>query len=72
MKELREGYSELLVLMRSRGITQKEFAEKLGISTVSLYHRLQGRYPFTQDEISVAKEMLGLSPKQLSDIFFAR
>ena len=71
MKELREGYSELLVLMRSRGITQKEFAEKLGISTVSLYHRLHGIDPFTLDEISAAKEMLELSPKLLTDIFFA-
>ena len=64
-------YNELLLALKSADITQRAYAEKLGISVVSLYHRLCGKYPFTQYEIATTKELLGLSPEQVDKIFFA-
>lgn len=71
MKKKIVGYDKLMGILRANNMTQKEYASIIGISDVSLYNRLCGKYPFTQSEIAATKEHFNLSPVDVDDIFFA-
>lgn len=58
-------------MLKKRGITQAEFAERLGVTTMSLQNRLNGKVDWGLKEIKVAESVLKLSEKEVRDIFFA-
>lgn len=66
-----QPYPELRKLIDEKyNGTSKDFADALGISTVTLNERLQGRVQFKQDEIKKIKLIFNLSPDMLDRIFF--
>lgn len=50
------------------GYTQKQVAEKLGISGTALNNKITNRSPFLAAEIFVLEELLNI--KNLSEMFF--
>jgi len=50
--------------------TQQEFAKVLGISTVSLNHKLSSKVEFTQKEICKSVEILELKETEIPLYFF--
>lgn len=69
MKDIKERYYPLIGLMAKNNISKKEFADALGITNVTLYHRLRGTRQFTQEEISKTKELFNMSPEEVDKIF---
>lgn len=56
--------------MVEKGITQQDFADKLGMSYSKLYRILQeGGHDFTVADIKVSKEVLDLTDSDLMEIF---
>lgn len=54
------NYSKLEGKIKEVCDTQDVFAKKLGISRASLSKKLNGKVPFTQDEMLKSKEILNL------------
>lgn len=71
---LRGGDTVKLVELKKeileKGYTQKEMAEKLGISVYSWQKKLSGKVDFWRDEIERTSSVLHLSAKRRDDIFF--
>lgn len=56
-------------LRKERGLTQKELAQKMGISEVSYRNKELGKSEFTQDEMFFLSRFLN---KQIDKIFLPR
>ena len=55
------------------GLTQGEFAQKIGISHNTLTSRLSGTVPFTVDEVDKACEVLNLNDyEEICNIFLSK
>lgn len=54
-----------------RGLTLKDFADKLNINPSTLTRKLNGEVEFKRDEIMSTIEILGLTPEEVIAIFFA-
>lgn len=52
--------------------TQEKFADALGISTVSLYKKLNNMSPWKQDEILNACKILQIDPRNIYVYFFTQ
>lgn len=70
MSEIKECYYPLLGKIAQNGMTQEDYANKLGISRTSLYHRLRGKRTFTVDNIKKTVNIFDLSPDEMMSIFF--
>jgi len=64
------NYQRLRGLIREHCGTQQKFADKIGISTVSLSQRLNGKLQFTQKEMEYAMPIFGLNNDSIPSIFF--
>lgn len=64
------NYSKLLGRIAEKGETRESLCEKIGLSTVALRNKLQGKTQFKQDEIQKIAEVLGIEPEDLSAYFF--
>ena len=53
-------------------MTRKALAQYLGIAVQSLYNKMYGFQPFTQEEIQKIKILFNLSPEKLDRIFFTQ
>ena len=53
------------------GLTQKQIAEKLGLSETSYTKRENGLIDFSVEEVKKMKEVFGLSDAEIVEIFFA-
>ena len=53
------------------GMKKTVLAEKMGFKSGKLYQKLYGKSPWRVDEAKKIGEVLGLSPKQLKDIFLS-
>lgn len=53
-----------------RGLTLKDFADKLNINPATLTRKLNGGVEFKRDEIMSTIEILGLTPEEVIAIFF--
>ena len=51
------------------GDTYESVAEALNISPASVGNKVNGRFPFTQDEITILKERWNLTPQEVDEIF---
>lgn len=56
--------------MKQKGITNSELADKLKLSSVTLYRKKIGVSDFDRREILVIKDVLELSQDELDSIFF--
>ncbi len=64
------NYNKLKGLIKEKLGTQSKFADELGISRTSLYERLKGNVPFSQNEIHRAKKILNINNQELTAVFF--
>lgn len=56
--------------LRSRGSTQNEAAEILGISKTSLSGKAKGHVPFKQGEMKTLAEHYKMTDDELREVFF--
>jgi transcriptional regulator with XRE-family HTH domain len=63
-------YSKLRGKIREMCQTQENFAEKIGLSKVSLSVKLNNKVPFTQGEIHAACDVLGIDRSDIAEYFF--
>ena len=61
---------KLIELIEERGVKKTRIAEKLGISTMALYNKLDGKSEFKPSEIKLMQELMRLSDEEVRDIFF--
>lgn len=60
---------ELKVAMMRRGLTQKKAAEDLGICQGTLSGKINNKHQFKVSELTKLRNLLGLSPEQMNEIF---
>lgn len=60
---------ELKAAMLRRGLTQEKAAEALGICQGTLSGKINNKHEFKVSEIEKLRDLLGLSPEQMNDIF---
>lgn len=70
--DIKYDYSTLRGLIRKNFKTQGDYADYIGISTVSLNQRLTNKLPFKQDEIAKSIEGFNLDASMIDEIFFCR
>lgn len=58
-------------ILKRKGITQEEFAKKLGISRMSLSNRLNGKVQWNLDEMKIAEKVLKLTGDEMRAVFFS-
>lgn len=58
--------------MFAKGFNGETLAEKLGLSRQSFSYKLNGKRPFTTEEIGVICDLLELTPEQVMMIFFGK
>lgn len=63
-------YTMLRGRIRDCGMTQKELAEKIGISEGQFCQKLAGNFAFRQDEIDRICALLSISPADIGSYFF--
>lgn len=63
-------YNPLRNRIRDLGLTQKECAEKIGISEGQLCQKMAGNYEFRQSEISKLCDLLGIEGSDIKVFFF--
>ena len=64
-------YTLLRGRIRDRGLTQKEGAEKVGISEGQFCQKLSGNFVFRQDEIDRISDLLGITANEIGPFFFS-
>ena len=64
------NYQRLRGLIREHCGTQQKFANKIGISTMTLSQRLNGKLQFTQKEMEDTMAIFELSNENIPLIFF--
>lgn len=57
-------------MIKDSGYRMQFVAAKLNVSRATLINRLEGRQPFTIDEVNTLIWLLRLTPEQVNDIFF--
>ena len=65
-------YSKLLGRIKEKGYTLKTFAKSIKISASTLSVKLSNKAYFTQREMDMACEVLGIERKYIGVYFFAR
>lgn len=63
-------YSKLRGKIREKYKNETIFANAIGLSTVSLSHRLNGKIPFKSDEIYLTCNLLGIDMVDIPQYFF--
>ncbi|MGD8399730.1 MAG: hypothetical protein PVH64_02165 [Bacillota bacterium] len=61
---------ELEIAIKRAGLTKKKIAQKLRISLMGLYKKINNITEFKASEIDTLMILLNLSSKQRDDIFF--
>lgn len=64
------NYNQLRGRIVECGLTQKECAEKIGVSEGHLSRKLAGEFAFRQDEISKLCTLLAIPVERIGDFFF--
>lgn len=57
--------------MEKSGVTADALAAEIGINPATLSRKMNGATEFTRNEIQIIRYCLGLTPKEVDDIFFA-
>ncbi len=56
--------------IKESGLKKEYISEKLNISMSSLSNKLNGRYPFSVNQMYQVQDILKLNDKETKDIFF--
>lgn len=64
------NYSKLLGEIKAHGFTQRQIAEKIGISETSFNKKLKGNSQFNQTEIKLILSCLDINISQVAEYFF--
>lgn len=72
MKKERFNHSRLKGRIIEKFGSQKAFAQKIGMPEVTLCRRLKGNFYFSQEEIYVVANALGISMTELDKYFFTK
>ena len=64
-------YTLLRGRIRERGLTQKEVAEKVGISEGQFCQKLSGNFVFRQDELDRISNLLEIGADEIGNFFFS-
>lgn len=64
------NYAKLLGRIKECGLTQKELANKAGISESQMHQKLKGTYPFRQNDIQVICNILDIPADSIGVYFF--
>lgn len=59
-------------LRMSQGLTQAALAKKIGVNTVTVSQWERGKYSPTASNVPKVAKALGITPKQLLDIFYRK
>ena len=59
-------------IRKSKGLTQAQLAEKIGINKCTLSVKMNGQYAFGNDEIIAICRVLGIPRVDISKYFFAQ
>lgn len=62
--------NKLKALIDASGLSRRYIAERIGISYRSYLNRENGKTEFRSNEISILKDLLGLSKQETADLFF--
>lgn len=65
-------YSRLLGVMREKGISQEQLAQRIHINPATLNAKLQNKSQFKQKEMLDIMELLELPSTEIQSYFFAR
>lgn len=65
-------YGKILGLMKERGLTQSEVAERASFNICTLNAKLNGKYEFTADEISRLSTALEIPSEDIGAYFFVQ
>lgn len=57
-------------LLKSKKLTQKELANKIGITNQTLSLKMSGKVQFKQKEIKKISEVLNIPQNQIGEYFF--
>jgi transcriptional regulator with XRE-family HTH domain len=68
---MKNNYAKLLGRIRERGYTQETLAQAIGKNKGTISAKLNGKYPFTANEIDVICKVLDISNDQIGYYFFA-
>lgn len=63
-------YTLLRGRIRDHGLTQKDLAEKIGISEGQFCQKMAGNFMFRQDEINRICTLLEIQPAEIGSFFF--
>lgn len=64
-------YTLLRGRIRDHGLTQKEVAEKVGISEGQFCQKMSGNFAFRQDEINRISDLLDIKASEIGPFFFS-
>lgn len=59
-------------MIRDRGYTKQYVAQSLGVSRQSFSSKLHGKTRWSAEDISVIKDLFGLTPEEAFDIFLPK
>ncbi len=65
-------YNRLLGAAKARGLTQKKLAQAAGMAETTMSLKINGRYPFTANEIRNIVDVLHIPPEQIGAYFFTQ
>ena len=65
------NYSKLLGRIKECGFTQETLANAIGKNKSTISAKLNGRYPFTANDIDAICRVLNISNEEIGDYFFA-
>ena len=68
---MRFDYSKLRGRIKERGMTEGDFAKRIGICRTSLCKRLNNQQYFSQDEMFRSCDVLGIEASCIPSYFFA-
>ena len=71
MQKYRFAYAKLRGRMAEKGYTITSLAAVIGISRLTLAHRLDNRYPFNSREMKAISDYLDIPGEQMASYFFA-
>lgn len=63
-------YSLLEAKIKEKFYTLGRFADALGVGRTALYHKFQGVSQFKQNEILLARKLLGIKKSEIPAYFF--
>lgn len=63
-------YTLLRGRIRDHGMSQKEVAEKIGVSEGQFCQKMNGNFAFRQDEINRICTLLDIEPAEIGRFFF--